>query len=246
VTDQPLLSFDGVGRTFWRGIMEVPVLDGVTFEIYEGEFAAIAGRQASGKTTLLRIAAGLDAPDRGVVRFRGRDLYPEGRAPRLDGISRSIGWMQRSGPQIASMRMRDYVAVPLLEDVSHRIARQRAMRALDSFGATDLADAVWGETSDAQRTQVTLARAIVREPVLLLADDPTSGLNAHDREILLGLLRRVAETTGMATLIAVPEIADMLRSHKVMTLSDGELMQASRHKPGEVVAFPPRRRPGSA
>jgi ABC-type lipoprotein export system ATPase subunit len=242
----PLLAFDGVGRTHWRGIVEIAVLDDVTFEIYEGEFAAIAGRQASGKTTLLRIAAGLDAPDRGTVRFRGRDLYPEGRAPRLGGIPRAIGWMQRSGPQIASMRMHDYVAVPLLEAVSHRAARQRAMKALDSFGAAQLAEAVWDEMSDAQRTQVTLARATVREPALLLADDPTAGLNVHDREILLGLLRRAAETTGMATLIAVPEIADMLRSHKVMTLSDGELMQESRHRLGQVVSLRPDRRHESA
>lgn len=243
---RPLLACDNVGRTHWRGIVEIAVLDDVTFEIHEGEFAAIAGRQASGKTTLLRIVAGLDAPDRGTVRFRGRDLYPEGRPPRLGGIPRSIGWMQRSGPQIASMRMYDHVAVPLLEEVSHRAARQRAMRALASFGAAQLAEAVWDEMSDAQRTQATLARATVREPALLVADDPTAGLNVHDREILLGLLRRAAETTGMATLIAVPEIADMLRSHKVMTLSDGELMQESRHKLGQLVDFRPDRRHESA
>ena len=242
----PLLAFDHVGRTHRRGFVEIAVLDDVTFEINEGEFAAIAGRQASGKTTLLRIAAGLDAPDRGTVRFRGRDLFPEGRPPRLGGIPRSIGWMQRSGPQISSMRMYDYVAVPLLEEVSYRAACHRAMKALEMFGADDLAEAVWDEMSDAQRTQVVLARATVREPALLLADDPTAGLNVHDREILLGLLRRAAETTGMATLIAVPEIADMLRSHKVMTLSDGELMGESRHKLGQVVDFRPGRRHGSA
>lgn len=243
---EPLLTFDSVSRSHWRGIVEIAVLDEVTFEIHEGEFAAIAGRRASGKTTLLRIAAGLDAPDRGTVRLRGRDLYPDGRPPRLGGIPRTIGWMQRSGPQIASMSMCDYVAVPLLEDVSHDVAQQRAMRALGSFGAAPLADAVWGELSDAQRTQVALARATVREPALLLADDPTAGLNVHDREILLGLLRRAAETTGMATLIAVPEIADLLRSHKVMTLSDGELMQESRHRLGQVLDFRPGRRPESA
>lgn len=243
---EPLLTFDGVSRSHWRGIVEIAVLDAVTFEIHDGEFAAIAGRRAAGKTTLLRIAAGLDAPDSGTVRLRGRDLYPDRRPPRLGGMPRAIGWMQRSGPQIASMVMCDHVAVPLLEEMSHRAARQRAMRALRSFGAASLADAVWDEMSDAQRTQVALARATVREPALLLADDPTSGLDVHDREILLGLLRRAAETTGMATLITVPEIADLLRSHKVMTLSDGELMQESRHRLGQVLDFKQGRRPESA
>lgn len=241
---QPLLAFDKVGRTFWRGMVEIAALDDVSFEIGAGEFAAIAGRQASGKTTLLRIAAGLDAPDRGTVRFRGRDLYPEGRPPRLGGLPPSIGWMQRSGPQIASMRMYDYVAVPLLEELSYGPARRRALRALDSFGAVQLAEAVWDEMSDAQRTQVMLARATVREPALLLADDPTAGLNVQDREVLLGLLRSVAANTGMATLIAVPEIAKMLRSHSVMPLKDGRLVQRSQHEFGHVIDFPSERSPG--
>ncbi len=88
---------------------------------------------------------------------------------------------------------------------------------------------------------MTIAHAIVREPALLLADDPTSGLGVEERETVLGLLRAIAEEQRMAVLATVPEIPDALRSHRVMSLGDGELIQAARHAPGEVIAFPQRR-----
>lgn len=237
----PLLSFDHVCKTYWRGAHEIVVLDDVSFEIDVREVAAVFGRQASGKTTLLRIAAGLDEPDSGTVRLSGADLYPRGRRPRLGGLPENVGWMQRSGPQITSMTMRDYVAMPLLEGTPHRTALQRASRALDRMNAGHLGDAVWSEMSDAERTLAMLARALVREPALLLADDPTAGLNPRDREVLLGLLRRAAESSEMAVLITVPEIPDMLRSHAVMTLSDGELMRATPPNTDNVVDFRPGR-----
>lgn len=236
---RPLLAFDHVCRTFWRGAHEIVVLDDVSFELEARELAAVFGRQASGKTTLLRIAAGLDLPDSGTVRLAGAELHAGGRRPRLGGLPDGVGWMQRSGPQISSMTMRDYVAMPLLESTRHRAALQRASRALDRMNAGHLGDAVWSGMSDAERTLAMLARALVREPALLLADDPTAGLDTRDREVLLGLLRRAAESSEMAVLITVPEVPDMLRSHAVMTLSDGELMRASAPVTDNVIDFRP-------
>lgn len=233
-----LLALDRVSKTYWRGRYEIVALDRVSLAIEPGEFAAIFGRRGEGKSTLLRIAAGLDAPDSGVVRFAGRVLGSNHRSPRLDGLVEGVGWMQRSGPLMASMRMLDYVAMPLLESVRHREAQQRAARALEQMAAGQLADASWGEMSDADRMRAMLARAMVREPSLLLADDPTSGLDTREREIVLGLLRRATESSGMAVLITVPEVPDMLRSHRVMSLSDGELMQATRRQPASVIDFP--------
>jgi lipoprotein-releasing system ATP-binding protein len=234
----PLLALDRVSKTHWRGRHEIVALDEVSFGLEAGEFAAIFGRRASGKSTLLRIAAGLDAPDSGTVALNGRDLFPTGRRPRLGGLPEGVGWMQRTGPLTGSMRILDYVAMPLLEHVSHRQAHQRAIRALDRMVAGHLADAVWGTMSDAERMLAMLARAIVHEPVLLLADDPTAGLDTQEREIVLGLVRRLTESSGMAALITVPEVPDVLRSHRVMSLSGGELMQPTRHRSRTVIDFP--------
>jgi len=224
----PLLAFDRVSKTYRRGRHENVVLDGVSFELAAGELAAVFGRRAAGKSTLLRIAAGLDAPDAGSVALNGSPLFRAGRRPRLGGLPSGVGWLQRSGPFTASMSVVDYVAMPLLETTSSRHARARALEALDRMAATRWADARWQTMSDGERTLAALARATVTEPSLLLADDPVSGLDTREREVVLGLLRDLAVTRGTTVLITVAALPDTLRAHRIMSLSDGELMQAAR------------------
>jgi len=237
----PLLVLDGVSRRHWRGRHEIVVLDGVSFELDAGEFAAIFGQRASGKTTLLRIAAGIEPPDEGSVRFTRDDLAARAKR-RGSTLHPRIGWMRRRGPHLASMKMIDYVALPLLGRMPHTDAHRVATRALRGMGADELARARWGELSDAERTLVLLAQAIVREPALLVADDPTLGLGSTEREAVLTRMRAIAEESGMAVLMAVPDVPDMLRSHTVMSLSDGELILPTRRdERAEVIEFPRER-----
>lgn len=235
-----LLALEGVSKSHWRGRHEIVVLDDISLEVEAGELIAIFGQRAAGKTTLLRIAAGIEAPDTGCVRFEGRELGA-GRFRRLTGIHARIGWVGHHGPFASGMRMLDHVALPLLREVRADEAERRATRALKRVGAGDLASARWHELSDAERTLVTIAHAIARDPAVLLVDDPTSGLGLEERETVLALLRSIAEERHMAVLATVPEISDALRSHRVMSLSDGELIQATRRGTGEVIAFPQRR-----
>jgi ABC-type cobalamin/Fe3+-siderophores transport system ATPase subunit len=136
--------------------------------------------------------------------------------------------------------MLDYVALPLLGKTSEPAeALRRATRALALLQADDLARATWDELSDAERTHVMLAQAVVREPALLVADDPTRGLGAGDRERMLARLRRLADDSGTAVLMTVPDVPDMLRAHRVMTLSDGELLASTaQERSGDVIDFP--------
>jgi ABC-type lipoprotein export system ATPase subunit len=234
-----LLSLEGVCKSYWRGRHELVVLDDVSVEIDAGELVAVFGQRASGKTTLLRIAAGIEPPDEGIVRFDGRDLATLRRPPRLAGLHARIGWVRRAGPLIASMDMLDYVALPLLGGAHHREAHRRATRALRDVGANELARATWHELSDAERTLVMIAQALVRRPALLLADDPTATLGVEERETVLALLRATAEATGAAVLMTAPDVPDMLRSHRVMSLSDGELLEpTARRRGAEVIDFP--------
>jgi len=235
-----LLALERVSKSHWRGRHEIVVLDDVSLELERGELVAIFGQRAAGKTTLLRIAAGIEAPDAGSVRFDGQELVG-GRLRRLGGIHPRIGWVGRQAPFASGMRMLDHVALPLLKEVSAQEAERRATRALKRVGVGELANARWYELSDAERTLVTIAHGIVREPALLLADDSTSGLGVEERETVLGLLRSIADEQPTAVLATVPEIPDALRSHRVLSLSDGELLQAARRAPGEVIAFPQRR-----
>ena len=238
----PLLSLDHVTKRYVRGRHEIVALDDVSLEITPGEFVAVFGSHASGKTTLLRVAAGIERADEGRVLFASNDLTEWASSARRRGLHPRIGWLRRSGPFLPSMEMLDYVALPLLSTVSEPAeALRRATRALAQAQAEDLTRATWDELSDAERTYVMLAQAVVCEPALLLADDPTRGLGAGDRERMLARLRALADA-GMAVLMTVPDVPDMLRAHRVMTLSDGELLVATaQQRRGDVIDFPRRR-----
>jgi len=238
---RPLLSLDRVSKSCWRGRHEILVLDEVSFELNAGEFTSIFGQRASGKTTLLRIAAGIEPCDSGSIVFDGEDLTRRARR-RGASLHPRIGWMRREGPFLPSMDMLEYVALPLLGPLSYDDAHRLATRALRRIGADELARARWSELSDAERALVMIAQAIVREPALLIADDPTMGLGTIEREEALRHLREIAEQTGMAVLMAVPEVPDMLRSHTVMSLSDGELIRSTRRRSrADVIEFPRER-----
>lgn len=235
---RPLLSLERVSKRYWRGRHEIVVLDDVSFDLDAGEFAAIFGQRSAGKTPLLRIAAGIEAADSGTVVFDGDDLTARARR-RGSGLHPRIGWLRRQGPFLPSMEMLDYVAFSLLGDVPHEEAARLATRALRRIGAAELARARWPELDDAERTLVMIAQAVVREPALLVADDPTLGLTAIESENVLRHLREIAEETGMAVLMAVPDVSDMLKSHTLMSLSDGELIRPTRlATPTDVIPFP--------
>jgi len=238
----PLLSLDRVSKRYWRGRHEIVVLDEVSFDLEAGEFAAIFGQRSSGPGTraLLRIVAGIEPADSGRVTFAGEDITARARA-RLS-LHPRVGWLRRTGPFLPSMEMLEYVALPLLDKVPYPEALRRATRALTRIRADELARATWREMSDPERTSVMIAQALVREPALLIADDPTSGLSVQERETTLGLLRAIAEEQDMAVLMAVPDVPDMLRSHTVMSLSDGEMIVPTRRRAGaDVIDFPRER-----
>jgi ABC-type cobalamin/Fe3+-siderophores transport system ATPase subunit len=231
-----------VTKRYVRGRHEIIALDDVSLEVAPGEFVAVFGSHASGKTTLLRVAAGIERADEGRVSLAGDDMSKWATSRRKHGLHPRIGWLRRSGPFLASMVIVDYVALPVARGGSPAEARRRATRALKRMQADALAHATWEELSDAERTHVMLAQSVVREPALLLADDPTRGLGVGDRERMLTLLRAVADEDGMAVLMTVPEVPDMLRSHTVMTLSDGELIASSeRSATADVIDLPTKR-----
>lgn len=232
-----LLALGGVAKSYWRGRHEIVVLDDVSLEVESGQVVAVFGERAAGKTTLLRIACGIEPPDRGTIRFQDRDLATLRRPPRIAGLPREIGWVRRAGPAITSMPMLDYVALPLLSHVRHREAHRRAARALADVGVEAAALATWSELSDSERTLVTIAQATIHEPALLLADDPTVGLGIDERETVLAVLRRAVQRTGMAVLMAVADVPEMLRADTVLSLSGGELLAPSPRQ-AQVIQFP--------
>ncbi|MHB8241058.1 MAG: ATP-binding cassette domain-containing protein [Solirubrobacteraceae bacterium] len=215
------------------------VLEDVSLDVHVGELVAVWGQRGSGKTTLAMVAAGLEGTDRGSVRFDGALLARGSRGLR-GPLQPGIGWVQRMGPKSTDLAtVSDYLIVPLLGDHSARKARRLAGAMLSRLGVADCAGARWENLTDGERTLVAIAHALIREPRLLIADDPTANLNVLQREEVTGLLRRAADEQGLAILITVPDMPTMAYADRVGSLSDGRLIMSSEPEVREnVIDFP--------
>ncbi len=245
----PLLSLEGVSMSYWRGERHVPVLDRVSLDVHPGEVVAVWGRHNSGKTTLLKLAAGLAEPTTGNVSFAGRDLKGLS-ASRLARLLRGpIAWARPAGPNSAELQIRDYVGMALLRNHNQARARKLATTTLERLGAEQCAAARWRDLSDSERMLVAIAHALVRAPQLLLVDEPTTSLDDLQREDVMELLRAAAEQERMAVLATVPDMSAMMHAHTIRSLSGGKLITPAEwgEQEGEVIDFPEggRRRSGA-
>jgi predicted ABC-type transport system involved in lysophospholipase L1 biosynthesis ATPase subunit len=217
-----LLTLESVNKSYWRGDVEVKVLTDVSLAVGAGELVAIWGKRGAGKTTLLKVAARLEVPDHGVVRFDGVDLANLSESAHARLMLERIGWVRRTPPGI-DLRMLDYVALPLLAKQGHRRAYARARDALARVGASDCAGQRWGSLCDGERALIGVAHGIVRRPELVLVDDPTGNLDVLERERITQLLRSLADDEGVAVVMAVPDMPAVMRAHHIASLGGGRL-----------------------
>jgi len=236
-----LLSLTQVTRRYGDGRHEVAVLDRVCMEVDAGDFVGVWGPRRSGKTTLLRVAAGIEAPNAGAVCFDGHVLTRMGAGERAR-LLRTRGIAHVSGdwrPQLSQPAV-DSVAMPLLGDrTSLREARPLARRALEKVGVSECADVSTGRLSQGERIRVALARAIVREPRLLLVDEPAVSPSPLECGELYALLRSLAKDSKLAVLVASEDLEALEGARRSMSISNGELR--SLDPAGVVLAFPDRR-----
>ena len=165
-------------------------LDRLSFRADDGELVVVKAPSGGGKTTLLCVLAGLLSPTRGTVRFGSTEITGLSRAGLLEHRRRTAGMVFQSFNLLASLTAAENVSAPLvLTGTGRRAARARALAALDRVGLADRAGFRPGRLSGGQQQRVAFARALVREPALLLADEPTAHLDAPNADAIVGLLR---------------------------------------------------------
>ncbi len=233
-----LLSLDGVTKRYTRGYRELSALEEVTLDVERGDFIAIWGGSRSGKTTLLRVAAGIETPDAGHVTYDDRDLAATSRRHRARLLLSEIGCVWQTGRITRGLSVLDHVALPRFKDRGHTQARAEAHEILARVGVPQAAQARWHELTDGERTRVALAHALIRRPKLLLADEPTASLNLIEREQVLGLLRSIAEEAGVAVVMTAPDAPTLLQSHRLMSLDRGRLIKPRSEQRGTLIDFP--------
>ncbi|HEV3094425.1 MAG TPA: ATP-binding cassette domain-containing protein [Solirubrobacteraceae bacterium] len=233
-----LLELERVTRRYRSGAHECVVLSGVSLELDAGELLAVWGLRRSGRSTLLRVAAGVEPPDEGVVRFQGRDL-----ARRGDTLGSGIGYCRPAhGEGEARGVLDELVAGQLARGVPQPAARSLAYTALERTGASQCAGCGLHELDGGESVRVSIARALALGPSLLVIDEPTKGVDLLERDTILALLRSLADE-GIALLVSVGEATALGGADRALSLSDGELRGSLGP---ELAAVVPLRRRASA
>jgi ABC-type multidrug transport system ATPase subunit len=231
-----LLELEHLAKSYGDGSARRVALADASLTLDSGELVAIWGVRRSGRSTLLRIAAGLVAADSGVVRFAGSDLSGKGR----DALRVEIGYCRRGfGPSDGRDVFEQIVLSQLARGATPAQATARAHDALARVHAERCAACKPGELSAVEAVRVAIARALARRPRLLVIDEPTLGLEALDRNAILSLLRTLADG-GVAVLASTDQSAGLAGADRALSLSGGKLRGVTEPELASVV---PLRRP---
>ena len=208
---EPVLALGGVWKGFDRGGVTCSVLEDVSLTVGAREVVAVVGDRDEGKSTLVRIAAGLVRPDRGSVRVGGLELagLKDGEHSRV--LRMQVGMAARAGPKTEEL-MGEYVALRLTSGLglSRRERRLMVAEVLERLDVADCAKLRWADLSKWQRVGVELAQAIVTRPSLLLVDDILDGLGLGKTDAAMELVRDLAQEVGCGVLmVASDEIAPL-------------------------------------
>lgn len=223
-TAPPIISVRDVRRSYGRGQNRFDALKGVSFDIHAGESVAIVGKSGSGKSTLMHVLALLDAPSSGTVELEGVDTSTL-RGRRLNTTrNKTFGFVFQQFFLTPKTSVLDNVVLPLkIAGVSGAERKRRGMAALDALGLADKAKNDANDLSGGQKQRVVIARALVGEPSVIFADEPTGNLDAANGTGVMDLLFDRRAALGATLVVITHDPALAARCDRVVTLADGRV-----------------------
>jgi ABC-type lipoprotein export system ATPase subunit len=222
----PIVEARGVDKRYDTGKLEVHALRGVTLSVGRGEMVTIMGPSGSGKTTLLNCLSGLDAIDGGEVLIEGVALSEMSDVARTDYRARRMGFVFQFYNLMPVLTAVENVELPLLvARVNARDARRQALAALEMVGLGDRASHVPDELSGGQRQRVTIARALVNDPAIVWADEPTGDLDSENAEEIVALMRQLNRERGLTFLIVTHDISVGRATDRIVRMVDGQIVE---------------------
>ncbi len=228
---RPVIQLDRVSKTYGTADTEVHAVSGVDLTVERGDYLAIMGASGSGKSTLMNIIGCLDEPTTGRYRLDGVDVRTLDERQLATIRNRKIGFIFQSFNLIARTPALENVALPLsYAKVRSAERRKRALAALELVGLSDRIDHTSVQLSGGQQQRVAVARAIVTEPVLLLADEPTGALDSHSTAEMLALFGRL-NAAGRTVVVITHERDVANHAKRVIRMRDGEIISDIRQAP---------------
>ncbi|MFN4217916.1 MAG: ABC transporter ATP-binding protein [Candidatus Bipolaricaulia bacterium] len=219
---EPIVVARDLVKTYENG--RTRALDGVSLEVRRGEFVAICGPSGSGKSTLLNLIGALDNPDSGELWVAGEDLTRH-RGDLAHFRARKVGFIFQLHNLIPSLTALENVLIPTLElNHSRRDAQTRARELLERVGLGDKAHRRPPELSGGERQRVAVARALVNNPEIVLADEPTGSLDSKNEKHVLDLLRELQSERGVTLILVTHDPRVAQRADRVIELLDGRVI----------------------
>ena len=222
----PAVELSRVVKSYREGESERVVLRGVDLGVAAGEIVVLLGRSGSGKSTLLNLVSGIDRPTSGTVRVDGVDVAALSETARTRLRRRRIGFIFQFYNLIPTLTVEENLRLPLeLNGVDGAAGRARALDLLGAVGLDDRAASFPDRLSGGEQQRVAVARALVHEPALVLADEPTGNLDAESARQVLALLAGLARRERKTVIAASHSEEVAALADRVLTLADGRLLE---------------------
>jgi putative ABC transport system ATP-binding protein len=221
----PVVRLDHVARVYHAGSVSIPAVRDISLQIAPRVFSVIVGPSGSGKTTLLNMIGCIDMPDSGKIEVRGEDVLHLSDNALADFRARHIGYVFQAFNLIPVLSAFENVEYPLLLlDVPAAERRHRTMTMLEAVGLGAQAKQRPNELSGGQKQRVAIARALVKEPALVLADEPTANLDSATGDGITALMRKMQETFHTSFIFCTHDPRLMAQADQIFSIRDGELV----------------------
>jgi len=219
-----MYTLNNVTKDYPKGRDVVHALRGVNLEIADGEWLSIQGPTGHGKSTLLQLLGGLDRATSGSLELNGQDLTRLSETSMTRVRANEIGFIFQTFNLIPTLSAQENVETALVPlGVGNASRKSRAAAALASVGLADRARHLPGELSGGQQQRVAIARALVKEPKVLLADEPTGNLDEDTRDEIIGLLEKLWQDNGLTMIMVTHDSSIARRAQRLGTMRNGQL-----------------------
>ena len=235
----PNLELDKVSKVYENGAQRIEALRDVSLAADSGDFIAVMGPSGGGKSTLLHLIGGMDRPTHGTIRLKGRDLTSLNEEDLARVRRTQVGFIFQFFNLLPTLTVIENVALPLtLDGWREREALERARRLLDRVGLGKRETHRPAQLSGGEMQRAAVARAVICEPAIVLADEPTGNLDSENGEHVLCLLEELNRELGITVILATHSIEATRSARRVIRLRDGLLEQVIEHEAGQKPVLP--------